>query len=61
MSTPIPDPQETPFLSVEQAGHVLGLSRDSIYAAIHAGSIPSIRVGRLYRVPTAALRQMAGL
>lgn len=57
----IPDPMDTPFMSVEQAGQALGLSRDATYSAIRAGHIPSIRVGRLYRVPTAVLRQLAGM
>ena len=40
------------------AGAALGLSRGPTYEAIRRGDIPSIRVGRAIRVPTAALRVM---
>jgi hypothetical protein len=42
-------------------GKVLGLKRDSAYAAAAAGQIKTLRFGRLMRVPTAWLRQQLGL
>ena len=46
-------------LSVPQAGYLyLGLGRDSAYAAAKAGLIPFIQVGRLKRVPIAAMERM---
>ena len=45
-------------LTVEDAAALLKLSRGHAYAAIEKGEIPSIRIGRVIRVPSAALRQM---
>jgi excisionase family DNA binding protein len=42
----------------EAAREYLGItSKDGAYAAAHAGIIPFIRVGRLLRVPRAAMEQ----
>jgi excisionase family DNA binding protein len=50
---------ETPLtMSVPEAGKKLGISRDSAYAAAGRGEIPTIRVGRLLRVPVLALERM---
>jgi hypothetical protein len=44
------------------AGRAVGLtSRTATYAAIARGDLPSIRIGRKIRVPTAALRRMLEL
>jgi excisionase family DNA binding protein len=48
-------------VKVDDAAALLGLSRNGTYAAIHQGEIPSIRIGRCIRVPTAALRTMLGI
>ena len=46
-------------LSVPEAGHrYLGLSRGSAYAAAERGEIPTIKVGRLLRVPIRAMEAM---
>lgn len=46
-------------LSVPEAGRdYFGLSRNASYAAVARGEIPSIRIGKLLRVPVAALEQM---
>ena len=37
-------------------GRLLGLSRGTVYEAMHTGEIPSLRVGRRFLVPTHALR-----
>jgi excisionase family DNA binding protein len=44
--------------NVPQAGEILGLSRNAAYAAAKNGSLPTIRIGKLIRVPKAAIRQM---
>jgi excisionase family DNA binding protein len=43
------------------AAKVLGLKRDSAYAAAAAGQIRTIRFGRLLKVPTSHLRELLGL
>ena len=59
----IPDPSERPVISAEEAFAELGIDRSTGYKAIREGTfpVPVIRVGRIIRVPTAALRQLLQL
>jgi excisionase family DNA binding protein len=43
---------------VPEAGEMLGLNRNAAYAAAKRGDIPTIRIGKLIRVPKAAFNQM---
>jgi excisionase family DNA binding protein len=43
---------------VPEAGRLLGLNRNKAYAAAAAGEIPTIRFGRLLKVPKAALDRL---
>lgn len=46
-------------LSVPQAGKkYFGLSRNGSYAAAARGEIPTIRIGRLLRVPVVAVERL---
>lgn len=46
-------------MSVPEAGaKYFGLGRNASYAAAESGTIPTIRVGRLLRVPIAAMERM---
>jgi excisionase family DNA binding protein len=46
-------------ISVPEAGRkYLNLSRDGSYAAANRGEIPTIRVGRLLRVPVKAMERL---
>ena len=47
-------------ISVEDAGKILGYSRNSAYEAAKSGELPTIRLGRKLRVPRAALEKMLG-
>ena len=58
---PLPDPREEPTITVEHAGHLLGISRPSAYDAAARGDIPTIRMGRRLLVPTAAMWRMLQL
>lgn len=65
MSQDAPDAKPTPpdwttrsTLSVEEAGAILGLSKDSAYKAVARGEIPALRLGRRLRVPTEQLRRL---
>jgi hypothetical protein len=53
-------PQDPPItLSVPTAGKkYFGLSRNASYEAAARGQIPTIRIGRLLRVPVRALERM---
>lgn len=44
-------------LSVHQVAQVLNLGRDATYGLIRSGHIRSVRVGRQYRVPKAAVME----
>lgn len=53
-------PDEQPLtLSVPEAGRkYFNLGRNGAYAAAQRGELPVIQIGRLKRVPVAALEQM---
>ena len=44
-----------PMITVEEASKLLGVSRSAGYRAAAMGQIPTLRVGRRLRVPTAWL------
>jgi excisionase family DNA binding protein len=56
----IPDPSIRACLTADEAFAELGIDRTTGYRAIREGTfpVPVIRVGRLIRVPTAALRAL---
>jgi excisionase family DNA binding protein len=56
----IPDPATRACITADEAFAVLGIDRTTGYRAIKDGTfpVPVIRVGRLIRVPTAALRRL---
>jgi excisionase family DNA binding protein len=43
---------------VPEAGALLGLSRNASYEAAKRGDLPTIRIGKLIRVPKLAFQQM---
>lgn len=47
-----------PILTVDQTAAVLGISRGLAFAAVRAGEIPSIRIGRRILVPRDQLLRM---
>lgn len=47
--------------SVEEAGAKLGLSRASAYKAARSGDIPTIRIGRLLKVPKGVFDKLIGV
>lgn len=61
--SPVPLSSDAPTVSVPAAASALGVARNSLYAAIAAGTAPLdvVRVGRSLRVSTASLRRALGL
>ena len=56
---PTPENQPCKTISVPEAGRVyLDLGRNASYEAARRGDLPVIRVGRLLRVPVAAMERM---
>ncbi len=48
-------PDERRVFSVVEAAAILGISRSKLYQFIAAGEIRSIRIGRLRKIPVAAI------
>jgi hypothetical protein len=56
------DPNACLTMSVPEAGkRYFGLSRNGSYNAVRAGIIPVVRVGKLLRVPVAAMDRLVDL
>jgi excisionase family DNA binding protein len=53
----------THTVSVEEAADLLGIGRNSAYAAIHDGTFPVrvIKLGSRYLIPRAELEQLLGV
>jgi excisionase family DNA binding protein len=45
-------------LDVDEAAKLLGLSRNAAYAAVAAGQLPAIRLGRRIVIPRAAFERL---
>ncbi|HEY8743359.1 MAG TPA: helix-turn-helix domain-containing protein, partial [Chloroflexota bacterium] len=52
---PTGDKPEPEFLSLAEAGRLLGVGRRRAWELAHAGSLPAIRLGRRWYVPRRAL------
>ncbi|MCK1657122.1 helix-turn-helix domain-containing protein [Bradyrhizobium sp. 151] len=52
------DDEECLVYSVEEAGKMLGLTKNGAYVAAKRSDFPTIRIGRLIRVPKAAFHAM---
>jgi excisionase family DNA binding protein len=60
--TSMPDPRERPWLTVAELADITGEGQKALRVAIDAGQIPSVRVGRYVRIPTARLmREVLGI
>lgn len=59
----LPDPTERAVISAEEAFTELGIDRTTGYRSIREGTFPVevVRVGRVIRVPTGALRRVLNL
>jgi excisionase family DNA binding protein len=57
----LPTPRERPWLSVAEVAAATGEGEKVIRAAIDAGQIPVLRIGRYVRIPTAAFLDLCGI
>lgn len=48
-------------ITVEEAAELVGMSRSAAYRAAARGQLPTVRLGRPLRVPTAKFLAMLGL
>jgi excisionase family DNA binding protein len=51
-------PARTPYLTPAEAADLLRVDVKSIYRSIAKGEIPHLRVGRMIRIPRAAIDAM---
>ena len=62
MNEDLKDLLSRPTASVPDVGCICyGLSRNSAYAAAKSGDIPTIKIGKQLKVPTAPLRAKLGI
>lgn len=47
-----------PTASVDELARVLSCGRNQAYDLVRSGQVRSIRIGRAFKVPTAAIRQL---
>jgi excisionase family DNA binding protein len=52
------EPIEPQVMSVSQAGRLLGICRDSAYAAVRDGSLPAIRLGKRIVISKFVIEEM---
>ncbi|SFI43968.1 helix-turn-helix domain-containing protein [Nocardioides psychrotolerans] len=57
----IPDPRDKPWLTVAELCAITGEGEKTIRAALAAGQLPCLDVGRFKRIPTAALLAVLGI
>lgn len=51
-------PTQRLTLKIEEAAKVLGISRNTAYDAARNGQLPTVKIGRRFLVPKAALDRM---
>lgn len=61
MKPRLPDPREKPWLTVAELAEITGEGEKVIRAALEAGQLPELRIGRYVRIPTAALLLQLGI
>jgi excisionase family DNA binding protein len=57
----LPDPRETPTLSVDEVTELLGWGRSAVYEGVRRGELPALRIGHRIRIPTAKLLELLGI
>ena len=59
-SVTLPDPEKEPTILIPRAAAILKISLRAGYAAAERGELPTIKVGRSIRVPTARFLRKYG-
>jgi excisionase family DNA binding protein len=49
---------ERQTLKIEEAAKILGISRNTAYDAVKTGQLPTVKIGRRFLVPKAALERL---
>lgn len=68
MTTPLPDQRTARsrvendlFIGPADYAALMPCSLNVVYAGLHSGAIPAVRLGQRFRIPSAWVRQQAGL
>lgn len=61
MSAKLPDPREKPWLTVTELAAITGEGEKVIRAALDAGHLPLLQIGRYKRIPTAQLLRLLAI
>ncbi len=48
---------EMSFMTVAEVAKVMRVSKMTVYRLVHSGELPSVRVGRSFRVPEKAVQE----
>ncbi len=59
--TGLPHPRERPWLTVAEVVQITGEGDKAVRAALAAGQLPALRIGRYIRIPTAPLYELVGI
>jgi hypothetical protein len=57
----LPDPRERPWLTVAEVAEITGEGEKAIRAALDAGQLPLLEIGRYKRIPTARFYEVLGM
>jgi hypothetical protein len=57
----IPDPIETPTITVKRYAQIVGIGLRTAYVGIESGEVPCIKIGRRVVIPTRAALAAVGL
>ena len=57
----LPDPRDKPWLTVAELAAISGEGEKVIRAALDAGQLPLLQIGRYVRIPTAELLRRLGI
>jgi hypothetical protein len=61
VSFALPDPRKRPWLTVAELAEISGEGEKVIRAALAAGQLPELRLGRYVRIPTHLLMLQLGM
>lgn len=52
-------PVTTEYLTVDETAAILRVSRDTVFSLINSGKLPSLKVGKQFRISREAIRALS--
>lgn len=53
------NPVVTRYLTVDETAELLRVSRDTVFSLINSGKLPSLKVGKQFRISEAAIQSLS--